>query len=166
MDSMTMRVELKRIKLTDRFVKSATTGGRKSPIFMDDEVIGFGVQVRENGRRLMTGGVRAKAAFAIVLVSIGAREGRRGAGELNRVTADAEHDRDGRGHRLGRSRPHRDRAGRRLWQQRLPEMQEPSAGLARSRAREHDPVSTNPRVRTRGAVQRNEEILLDDEMGH
>jgi hypothetical protein len=45
-----MRVELKRVKLTDRFVKSATTGGRKSPIFMDDEVIGFGVQVRETGR--------------------------------------------------------------------------------------------------------------------
>jgi hypothetical protein len=39
-----MRVELKRSKLTDRFVKSATTDGRKSPIFMDDEVIGFGVQ--------------------------------------------------------------------------------------------------------------------------
>jgi hypothetical protein len=37
-----MRVELKRSKLTDRFVKSATTDGRKSPIFMDDEVIGFG----------------------------------------------------------------------------------------------------------------------------
>jgi len=43
-----MRVELKRVKLTDRFVKSASTGGRKSPIFMDDEVIGFGIQVREN----------------------------------------------------------------------------------------------------------------------
>lgn len=49
-----MRVELKRAKLTDRFVKSATTGGRKSPIFMDDEVIGFGVQVRKNGRRSFT----------------------------------------------------------------------------------------------------------------
>ena len=49
-----MRVELKRVKLTDRFVKSATTGGRKSPIFMDDEVIGFGVQVRETGRRSFT----------------------------------------------------------------------------------------------------------------
>ena len=33
-----------RVKLTDRFVKFATTDGRKSPIFMDDEVIGFGVQ--------------------------------------------------------------------------------------------------------------------------
>ena len=49
-----MRVELKRVRLTDRFVKSATTGGRKSPIFMDDEVIGFGVQVRETGRRSFT----------------------------------------------------------------------------------------------------------------
>jgi hypothetical protein len=39
-----MRVELKRVKLTDRFVKSATGGGRKS--FMDDEVIGFGVPAR------------------------------------------------------------------------------------------------------------------------
>ena len=45
-----MRAELKR-KLTDRFVKSATTGGRKSSIFMDDEVIGFGVRVRETGRK-------------------------------------------------------------------------------------------------------------------
>lgn len=49
-----MRVELKRVKLTDRFVKSTTTGGRKSPIFMDDEVIGFGVQVRETGRKSFT----------------------------------------------------------------------------------------------------------------
>jgi integrase len=49
-----MRRELKRVKLTDRFVKSATTGGRKSPIFMDDEVIGFGVQVRETGRKSFT----------------------------------------------------------------------------------------------------------------
>ena len=31
-----MRVELKRVKLADRFVTSATTGGGKSPIFMDD----------------------------------------------------------------------------------------------------------------------------------
>jgi hypothetical protein len=35
-----------RVELAERFVKSATTGGRKFPIFMDDEVIGFGVQVR------------------------------------------------------------------------------------------------------------------------
>jgi hypothetical protein len=43
-----------RIKLTDRFVKSATSGGRKSPIFMDDEVIGFGIQVCETGRKSFT----------------------------------------------------------------------------------------------------------------
>jgi hypothetical protein len=41
------RAELRRVKLADRFVKSATTGERKSPIFTDDEVIGFGVQVRK-----------------------------------------------------------------------------------------------------------------------
>jgi hypothetical protein len=29
------------VRLTDRFVKSAVPKGRKSPIFMDDEVIGF-----------------------------------------------------------------------------------------------------------------------------
>ena len=40
-----------RIRLTDRFVKSATPSGRKSPIFMDDAVIGFGVQVRETELR-------------------------------------------------------------------------------------------------------------------
>ncbi len=40
-----------RVKLTERFVKSAATGDRKSPIFMDDEVIGFGIQVRESGRK-------------------------------------------------------------------------------------------------------------------
>jgi len=34
-----------RTRLTDRFVKSASADGRKSPIFMDDEVIGFGIQV-------------------------------------------------------------------------------------------------------------------------
>jgi hypothetical protein len=49
-----MQLKLTRVKLTDRFVKSATTGGRKSPIFMDDEVIGFGVQVRESGRKSFT----------------------------------------------------------------------------------------------------------------
>ncbi len=43
-----------RVKLADRFVKSATTDGRKSPIFMDDEVIGFGVQVRETGGKSFT----------------------------------------------------------------------------------------------------------------
>jgi hypothetical protein len=40
-----------RLRLTNRFVKSATPNGRKSPIFMDDEVIGFGAQVRETGRK-------------------------------------------------------------------------------------------------------------------
>lgn len=49
-----MRPGLKRVRLTDRFVKSATTGGRKSPIFMDNEVIGFGVQLRETGRKSFT----------------------------------------------------------------------------------------------------------------
>jgi integrase len=43
-----------RVKLTERFVKLATSSGRKSPIFMDDEVIGFGVQVRETGRKSFT----------------------------------------------------------------------------------------------------------------
>ena len=42
------------VKLTNSFVKSATTDGRKSPIFMDDDIIGFGVQVRETGRRSFT----------------------------------------------------------------------------------------------------------------
>ena len=43
-----------RVKLTDRFVRSATTGGRKSQIFKDDEVIGFGIQVRQTGRKSFT----------------------------------------------------------------------------------------------------------------
>jgi len=43
-----------RVKLTDRFVKSATTNGRKSPIFKDDEAIGFGIQIRETGRKSFT----------------------------------------------------------------------------------------------------------------
>ena len=30
--------------LTERFAKSAETGGRKSPTFYDDEVISFGLQ--------------------------------------------------------------------------------------------------------------------------
>lgn len=42
-----------RMNLT-RFAKSATTGGRRSPIFYDDEVIGFGLQVRDNGRKTFT----------------------------------------------------------------------------------------------------------------
>ena len=49
-----MKAKSTRVKLTDRFVKSATTDARKSPIFMDDEVIGFGVQVRETGRKSFT----------------------------------------------------------------------------------------------------------------
>ncbi len=49
-----MRAELKRLKLTDRFVKAAMSGDRKSPIFMDDEVIGFGLQVRQSGRKSFT----------------------------------------------------------------------------------------------------------------
>jgi len=53
-DGKTVRVELKRIKLTDHFVKSATTGGPRSPIFMDDGVIGFGVQIRDTGRKSVT----------------------------------------------------------------------------------------------------------------
>jgi hypothetical protein len=32
----------------------ATAGGRKLPVFMDNEVIGFGVQVRENGQKSFT----------------------------------------------------------------------------------------------------------------
>ena len=40
-----------RVALTERFAKSADAGGRKSPIFYDDEVIGFGLQVRDNGEK-------------------------------------------------------------------------------------------------------------------
>ena len=43
-----------RTRLTDRFVKSIKAEGRKSPIFMDDKVIGFGVQVRQTGRKSFT----------------------------------------------------------------------------------------------------------------
>jgi hypothetical protein len=43
-----------RVKLTDRFVKSAAAGARGFPIFMDDGVIGFGVQVRQSGRKSFT----------------------------------------------------------------------------------------------------------------
>ncbi len=48
-----MQIKLARVKLTS-FIKSTTTGGRNSPIFMDDDVIGFGVQVRETGRKSFT----------------------------------------------------------------------------------------------------------------
>lgn len=40
--------------LTERFVRSAKAGNRASPIFMDDEVIGFGLQVRQTGRKTFT----------------------------------------------------------------------------------------------------------------
>jgi len=43
-----------RTKLTDRFVKSAKADGRKSPIFMDDESIGFGIQVGATGPKSFT----------------------------------------------------------------------------------------------------------------
>lgn len=43
-----------RVNLTERFAKSATTEGRKSPIFCDDEAIGFGFQVHSNGRKTFT----------------------------------------------------------------------------------------------------------------
>jgi len=43
-----------RVSLTERFVKVASAGERASPIFMDDAVIGFGVQVRRNGRKTFT----------------------------------------------------------------------------------------------------------------
>ena len=35
----------RRVALMERFLKSAETGGRKSPTFYDDEVISFGLQV-------------------------------------------------------------------------------------------------------------------------
>src|SRR5579872_5695906 len=43
-----------RTRLTDRFVKAAKADGRKSPIYMDDEVIGFGIQIRSSGRKSFT----------------------------------------------------------------------------------------------------------------
>lgn len=43
-----------RVNLTERFAKAARADGRKSPIFYDDEVIGFGLQVRDNGRKTFT----------------------------------------------------------------------------------------------------------------
>jgi len=49
--------------LTERFVKSVTAGSRASPIFMDDEVIGFGVHVRENGRKTFTSEARRRRYF-------------------------------------------------------------------------------------------------------
>lgn len=43
-----------RVHLTDLLVRKLAAQGRRSPIVMDDEVIGFGVQVRSNGRRSFT----------------------------------------------------------------------------------------------------------------
>ena len=43
-----------RVALTERFAKSVGTGGRKSPIFYDDEVIGFGATGRVDGRKTFT----------------------------------------------------------------------------------------------------------------
>jgi hypothetical protein len=43
-----------RVALTERFARSARTGGRKNPIFYDDEVIGFGLRVRNNMRETFT----------------------------------------------------------------------------------------------------------------
>jgi hypothetical protein len=43
-----------RVALTERFAKSATTEGRRSPIFYDDEVIGFRLKVRDHGRKAFT----------------------------------------------------------------------------------------------------------------
>lgn len=43
-----------RLPLTERSTKAATAEGRRSPIFYDDEVIGFGLQVRDNGRKTFT----------------------------------------------------------------------------------------------------------------
>jgi integrase len=43
-----------RVAITDQFVKRATTEGRNAPIFMDAEVIGFGIQVRATGRKSFT----------------------------------------------------------------------------------------------------------------
>jgi len=37
-----------RVNVTERFAKSATTEGRRSPLHYDDEAIGFGIQVRDN----------------------------------------------------------------------------------------------------------------------
>jgi hypothetical protein len=40
-----------RVTLTEWSATAATTEGRRSPIFYDDEVIGFGLQVRDNSWR-------------------------------------------------------------------------------------------------------------------
>jgi hypothetical protein len=43
-----------RTRLIDRFAKAAKANGRKSPFYMDDEVIGFGIQVRQTSRKCFT----------------------------------------------------------------------------------------------------------------
>lgn len=50
-----------RVTLTERFARTAATGGRCAPIFMDDQVIGFGLQVRQNGRKSFTFDYRFEA---------------------------------------------------------------------------------------------------------
>ncbi len=43
-----------RVRITDQFVKQAAPQMRATPIFMDADVIGFGVQVRPSGRKSFT----------------------------------------------------------------------------------------------------------------
>lgn len=43
-----------RVQINDQFVKRAEPNGRGSPIFMDTDVIGFGIQVRPTGRKSFT----------------------------------------------------------------------------------------------------------------
>jgi integrase len=43
-----------RVQINDQFVKRAEPRGRGSPIFMDCDVIGFGLQVRPTGRKSFT----------------------------------------------------------------------------------------------------------------
>jgi hypothetical protein len=60
-----MPLELKRTKLTVRFVNRSPTGGRRSRIFLFDEVIGFGVQVGEIGRKSLTSTTRSRQRLYI-----------------------------------------------------------------------------------------------------
>jgi hypothetical protein len=43
-----------RFHLTERFVRGRKAEGGRSPIFRDDELVGFGVQIRPNGRKTFT----------------------------------------------------------------------------------------------------------------
>lgn len=43
-----------RVRITDQFVKQAEPHNRAAPIFMDADLIGFGVQVRPSGRKTFT----------------------------------------------------------------------------------------------------------------